>query len=76
MAGGGLWSAEPESTHYRVKGDRMPTTPIKDMRRRQRRRRKVRDLRAKLAETTDSRRRLELIAKIRKLSPRAPIPEA
>jgi hypothetical protein len=50
----------------------MATTPIKDMRRRQRRRRKVRHLRQKLAETTDSRRRQELIAKIRRISPRAP----
>lgn len=54
----------------------MSTTPIKDMRRRQRRRRKVRYLRDRLAETTDYRKRQELIAKIRKLSPKAPVPDA
>jgi hypothetical protein len=53
----------------------MATTPIKNMRRRQRRRRKVRQLRERLAETTDSRRRLQLIAKIRGISPRAPVPD-
>jgi hypothetical protein len=51
----------------------MATTPIKRMRRRQRRRRKVRHLRQKLAETADSRRRQELIAKIRRISPRSSV---
>jgi indole-3-glycerol phosphate synthase len=52
----------------------MATTPIKSMRRRQRRRRKVRQLRDRLAETTDSRRRQQVIAKIQRISPRAPVP--
>ncbi len=43
--------------------------------RRQRRQRKVRYLRRRLAETKDFMERQRLIEKIRKISPRAPVPE-
>jgi indole-3-glycerol phosphate synthase len=45
------------------------------MRRRQRRRRKVHHLRERLENTTNARERQRLIAKIKKISPSAPIPE-
>jgi hypothetical protein len=46
------------------------------MRRRQRRRRKVHYLRERLEKTTNSRERQRLIAKIKKISPTAPVPPA
>jgi hypothetical protein len=45
------------------------------MKRRQRRRRKVRYLRDRLEETTNSQERRRLIAKIQKISPNAPVPD-
>jgi hypothetical protein len=53
----------------------MATAPIKDMRRKQRRRRKVHYLRRRLEETSDREQRKRLIAKIRRISSRAPVPE-
>jgi len=54
----------------------MTTTPIKRLHRRQRRRRKVRYLRRRIAQTKDLRERERLIAKMRRISPCAPVPEA
>jgi hypothetical protein len=45
------------------------------MKRRQRRRRKVRYLRDRLKEAADLAERERLIAKMRRISPTAPIPE-
>lgn len=53
----------------------MSRQPKRDLRRRQRRRRKVRYLRDRLEQTTDPRKRQRLIAKIKKISPTAPVPE-
>jgi len=53
----------------------MSRQPMRDLRRRQRRRRKVRHLKARLAETNDPQERARLIAKIKKISPTAPVPE-
>jgi indole-3-glycerol phosphate synthase len=53
----------------------MTQTSIRQLRRRQRRKRKLRALRRKLNETTDVQERRRLIAKIRRTSPRAPVPE-
>jgi hypothetical protein len=47
---------------------------IRDLRRRQRRRLKVRWLRRRLEQTVDPRERRRLIAKIRKVSATAPVP--
>jgi 16S rRNA (cytidine1402-2'-O)-methyltransferase len=59
----------------RRKKDPMSRQPRHDLRRRQRRHRKLRYLRARLAGTTDVRARQRLIAKIKKVSPSAPVPE-
>jgi hypothetical protein len=53
----------------------MSRQPRRDLRRRQRRRRKVHALRARLAETSSPADRERLIAKIRKISPTAPVPD-
>jgi hypothetical protein len=53
----------------------MATQPIKDMRRRQRRQRKVHALRQRLLKTTSYQERQRIIAKIKKASPTAPVPE-
>jgi hypothetical protein len=53
----------------------MTRQPKRDLRRQQRRRRKVRYLRARLEKTNEPRRRQRLIAKIQKISPTAPVPE-
>jgi hypothetical protein len=45
------------------------------VRRRRRRKRKLRYLRRRLAKTTDVQERRRLIDKIRRISPRAPVPE-
>jgi indole-3-glycerol phosphate synthase len=52
----------------------MSRQPKHDLKRRQRRRRKVRHLRDRLEETTNPRERARLIAKIQKISPSAPVP--
>lgn len=44
--------------------------------RKQRRKRKLRKLRQRLEQTTDPAERKRLIAKIRRVSPTAPVPEA
>ena len=53
----------------------MSRQPVRDLRRRQRRQRKVRRLRDRLENTQDPTERERLIAKIKKLSPTAPVPE-
>jgi len=53
----------------------MSRQPKRDLRRRQRRQRKVRHLRDRLAQTRDSQERERLIAKIRRISPTAPVPD-
>jgi hypothetical protein len=53
----------------------MPNQKIKKLRRKQRRRRKVRELKRRLESETDFARRNRLIAKLRKISPGAPIPD-
>jgi indole-3-glycerol phosphate synthase len=53
----------------------MTRQPKRDLRRRQQRRRKVRYLRDCLERTNDSDQRRRLIAKIKKLSPTAPVPD-
>lgn len=52
----------------------MATERQREVRRRRHRREKLRYLRARLARTTDPREREWLVQKIRKISPRAPIP--
>jgi hypothetical protein len=47
----------------------------RQLKRRQRRKRKLRFLRRKLNETTDAQERRRLIAKMHQISPRAPVPE-
>jgi len=49
--------------------------PRHDLRRRQRRQVKVRALRKRLVQTNVGQERKRLIAKIKKLSPTAPVPE-
>lgn len=51
------------------------TSKQRNLKRRQRRIRKLRALQRMLEETTDTKRRRELIAKIRKISPRAEVPD-
>lgn len=53
----------------------MSRQPKRDLRRRQRRQRKVRYLRDRLAQSTDLRERQRLVAKIQKIAPTAPVPE-
>lgn len=53
----------------------MSRQPQKDMKRRQRRRRKVHALRLRLTQTTNPQTRQRLIAKIHRLSPAAPVPD-
>lgn len=53
----------------------MTTTPIKKLRRRQRRKRKIRYLRRRIMEAKTADERQRLIAKLRRISPRAPIPD-
>jgi hypothetical protein len=49
--------------------------PKRQLKRKQRRKRKLRHLRRQLAETTSPNERRRLIAKIRRISPRSPLPE-
>jgi hypothetical protein len=51
----------------------MSRQPKRDLRRQQRRRRKVRYLRDRLEKTSDLQERERLIAQIKKISPTAPI---
>mgnify|MGYP001061796882 CR=1 FL=1 len=53
----------------------MSRQPKRDLRRRQRRQRKVRGLRRRLAEASNAREYQRLAAKIKKISPNAPVPE-
>ena len=52
----------------------MSRQPKRDLRRRQQRQRKIRALRERLENTTSPEKRGQLIAKIKKLSPDAPVP--
>ena len=52
----------------------MSRQPKRDLRRRQQRQRKVRALRERLENTTSPDKRRHLIAKIKKISPTAPVP--
>jgi len=54
----------------------LTTTKIKKVHRRQRRKRKLRYLRRRLQRTTDPGMRRRLIMKMKRISPRAPVPEA
>ncbi len=47
----------------------------REIRRRRRRRKKVRKLRARLEQATNASERARLIARIRRISPNAPVPE-
>ena len=51
-------------------------TSRKQMRTRRRRKKKLHYLRRRLAEATNAEERKRLIAKIRRISPSAPVPEA
>ncbi len=53
----------------------MSRQPKRDMKRKQRRQGKVRYLRSRLERATDPQERKLLIAKIKKISPSAPVPE-
>jgi indole-3-glycerol phosphate synthase len=53
----------------------MTRQPKRDLKRRQRRRRKVRALRDHLEKTLDTKERRRLIAKIKRISPAAPVPD-
>jgi hypothetical protein len=53
----------------------MSRQPKRDLKRRQRRRRKVRYLRQRLAETSAPHERKRLIDKIKKIAPTAPVPD-
>ncbi len=53
----------------------MTRAPQRQLKRRQRRKRKLRYLRRRLAEATDPNERRRLIAKIRRISATAPVPE-
>jgi hypothetical protein len=53
----------------------MRTNKDRQRARRQARKRKVRYLRARLAQTTNPAERRRLIAKIQRISPEAPVPE-
>jgi hypothetical protein len=48
---------------------------VKKKRKRRQRRQKLRDLRQRLVETQDMSARQRLIAKMHRISPRAPVPE-
>ncbi len=54
----------------------MRTEHDRKQRRKQVRKRKLRYLRERLARTTDAAERQQLIAKMRRVSPTAPLPEA
>lgn len=53
----------------------MSRQPKRVLRRRQQRKRKVQDLRRRLEQTNSPQERERLIAKIKKISPTAPVPE-
>ena len=53
----------------------MTTTRVKKKRKRRQRRQKIHDLRRRLEETSDLSMRRKLILKIKRISPRAPVPE-
>ena len=53
----------------------MSRQPKRDLRRRRQRRQKVRYLRDRLEQTSDPDERRRLIAKIKKVSPTAPVPD-
>jgi indole-3-glycerol phosphate synthase len=57
------------------KAGSMSRQPKRDLRRKQQRKKKLHYLRARLARTQDLAERRRLIAKIKKISPAAPVPE-
>ncbi len=62
--------------YRRIGGGPLPTSPEKKKRKRRRRRAKLRYLRQRLAGTESSRERRRLIAKMKRISPGAPVPDA
>jgi hypothetical protein len=54
----------------------LPHTRTKKKRKKRRRRQKLRYLRRRLAETRDLRERRRLIDKIKRISPKAPVPDS
>ena len=54
----------------------MTRQPKRDMKRRQRRKKKIHYLQERLRNTKDPQERDQLITKLRKISPKAAIPEA
>jgi hypothetical protein len=72
--GGDATGKEVSTSIWRKRID-MSRQPKRDLRRRQQRRRKVRYLRERLEATHDSGERQRLIAKIKKISPNAPVPD-
>ena len=72
--GGGAPALHRNLTIFGRKRISMSRQPKRDLRRRQRRQRKVSYLKERLARTNDSDERRRLTAKIRKLSPTAPLP--
>jgi indole-3-glycerol phosphate synthase len=63
-----------EVSSTKEEAEDMSRQPKRDLRRRQQRRRKVRALRERLENTTSPDARRKLIAKIKKISPTAPVP--
>jgi hypothetical protein len=72
---GGDVTAKEASTIIWRKRTNMSRQPKRDLRRRKQRRQKVRYLRDRLEATHDSGERQRLIAKIKKISPNAPVPD-
>jgi len=63
-----------EVSSTKEEAEDMSRQPKRDLRRRQQRQRKVRALRERLENTTSPDKRRKLIAKIKKISPTAPVP--
>jgi hypothetical protein len=70
---GGVSTADQALYKLGRYGKFMTRQPKRDLRRRQRRQRKVRALRERLENTLDTKERRRLIAKIKKISPAAPV---
>lgn len=63
-----------EFVTYQEEAEKMGRQPKRDLRRKQQRHRKLRAVREHLAKTTSPDQRQRLIAKIKKISPAAPVP--
>lgn len=71
------WAAgrcSSQGQNHQEEAGHMSRQPKRDLRRRQQRRRKVKALRDRLENTTNPEQRRHLIAKIKKISPTAPVP--